>query len=94
MQLRPHYLAESPLYDHRVRIRSIIDRCEDSLVYIKEWAEQKGWTVDVQAVERQRRESPPANQIFSVLEPYFHPQNSTNAEQKTEKEGIEIEVEY
>jgi hypothetical protein len=75
-------------------IRSIIDRCEDSLVYVKEWAERRGWMVDVQAIERQRRENLPANKIFSMLEPYIQLQNSTGAEQQTGKEGMEIEVEY
>jgi hypothetical protein len=63
-------------------------------VYIKEWAEQKGWAVDSQAVERLCRKNLPANHIFSMLEPYFRSHNPINSEQQAGKEEMEIEVEY
>jgi hypothetical protein len=87
MQLPARYLAGFPLlYDQRIRIRSIIDRCEQAMVYMKCWADQQGWKLDFQAIEMQSHE----NNIFNLLEPYIQADNSkTNMER-----GVEFEVEY
>jgi hypothetical protein len=73
MQTPPQYLPyfpESEYYRH-IRVRSMIDSCEASLVYILKWSKDHGYMVTIQALEMQRRDNPPADNIFAILKPYI-----------------------
>ena len=68
MKMPAQYLSIfPPLYDQRVRIRATIDRCEESMLYIQQWADEQGWRPDFKKVEMKNQET----DIFKLLEPYI-----------------------
>jgi hypothetical protein len=91
MQQPARYLADfPPLYDQRMRIRTMIDRCEESMLYIQQWVAQQGWNLDFQDIEIL---SPKDNTVFKLLEPYIQPSPAQTADVE-QKKISEFEVEY
>jgi hypothetical protein len=92
MEQPSQYLSDFPLlYDHRMGIRTMIDRCEESMLYIKQWMDQQGWGLDLRAIQIQH---PEADNIFQLLEPYIQPSPSQSEVDKEQRKVTEFEVEY
>ena len=83
MKMPARYLSIfPPLYDQRVRIRAMIDGCEQSMLYIQQWADEQGWSPDFKKVEMKNQET----DIFKLLEPYI--------QQPSEECNTRFDVEY
>ena len=84
MKMPARYLFSifPPLYNQRVRIRMMIDGCEESMLYIQQWAAERGWRPDFKKVEMENQET----NIFKLLEPYIR--------QPSEQCNTRFDVEY
>jgi hypothetical protein len=57
------------LLDH---LRLMVRSCEESAIYIKDWAKSKAkWNVDFDLIEEQRRRSLPVTHSSRLIQPYL-----------------------
>jgi len=65
-----------------------IDRCEESVLYMKEWSEKQKWDINFDVIEQRCCRTGTERELFRLIEDNIHPSRSGK---ESQDEDIQME---